>query len=416
MSTKQTASGSHASAGTTTVNGTEYTFTDEGAGPLLIFGHGLYANRSMFAEQILALRSRYRVVSIDWPGHGGTGDVPSSEWTLDRLVEDAVALVDRVSGDRPPVLVGHSLGAMVFMRLAARYPERVRGLALINASAGAEPEERRPAWKTMQRRLRAGGEDEVRAVIEEVQKKQFSAAWLARNPCRAARLREQMLQNDPAQMAQAVQAIVLDRGDVRRELSHIEVPTLVVNGANDHATPPERGREIAGAISDATFSAVQEAGHHVPEEAPAVLNGLLLELLEEAVGAAPGPSDASGERWHRGWQKLKEIDGEAGERVVESLRAVAPDLARYVVEFPFGDVYSRDGLDLRAREIAAVAALSTLGHARPQLKVHIHGALNVGCTREEVIEVIIQTAVYAGFPAALNGAAVAAEVFSERET
>lgn len=301
MSTKQTASGSHAGASsqasvrTATINGIEYTFTDEGAGPLLIFGHGLYADRSMFATQIRALRSRYRVVSIDWPGHGGTGDIPSGEWTLDRLVEDAVALVDRVSGDRPPVVVGHSLGAMVFMRLAARYPERVRGLALINASGRAEPEERRPAWKTMQHRLRTGGEDEVRAVVEEVQEKQFSEAWLARNPRRAARLREQMLQNDPVQMAQAVQAAVLDRSDVRRELSHIEAPTLVVNGANDHATPPERGREIVGAISDATFSAVQEAGHHVPEEASAVLNGLLLELLEEAVGAAhPTPPGSAG--------------------------------------------------------------------------------------------------------------------------
>ena len=123
----------------------------------------------------------------------------------------------------------------------------------------------------------------------------------------------------------------------------------------------------------------------------------------------------SEDRYERGWEKLKEVDGEAGERVIESLKDIAPDLGRYTIEFPFGDVYSRQGLDLKSREIATIAALTALGNAQPQLKVHIHGALNVGCTREEVIEVIIQMAVYAGFPAALNGMFAAKEVFKERD-
>lgn len=121
------------------------------------------------------------------------------------------------------------------------------------------------------------------------------------------------------------------------------------------------------------------------------------------------------DRYQRGWEKLKEIDGEAGERVIESLKDIAPDFARYVIEFPFGDIYSRPGLDIKSREIAVVAALTALGNAAPQLKVHIHGALNVGCTRQEVIEVIMQMAVYAGFPAALNGMFATKEVFAERD-
>ena len=121
------------------------------------------------------------------------------------------------------------------------------------------------------------------------------------------------------------------------------------------------------------------------------------------------------ERFQRGWEKLKEVDGEAGERVIESLKDIAPDFAEYVIEFPFGDIYSRPGLDLKSREIAVVAALTTLGNAAPQLKVHINGALNVGCTRQEIVEVIMQMAVYAGFPAALNGLFAAKEVFSERK-
>ena len=117
-------------------------------------------------------------------------------------------------------------------------------------------------------------------------------------------------------------------------------------------------------------------------------------------------------RYHQGLAKLREIDGQAGEQVVASLADIAPDFARYLIEFPFGDIYSRPGLDLRSREIAVVAALTAMGNAAPQLKVHLHAALNVGVTREEIVEVIMQMAVYAGFPAALNGLFAAREVFA----
>lgn len=121
---------------------------------------------------------------------------------------------------------------------------------------------------------------------------------------------------------------------------------------------------------------------------------------------------AQPQRYERGLAKLREIDGQAGEHVVSSLADIAPDFARYLIEFPFGDIYSRPGLDLRSREIAVVAALTAMGNAAPQLKVHLQAALNVGVTREEIVEVIMQMAVYAGFPAALNGLAAAREVFT----
>lgn len=119
------------------------------------------------------------------------------------------------------------------------------------------------------------------------------------------------------------------------------------------------------------------------------------------------------DRYARGWAKLKEIDGRAGENVIESLQDIAPDFARLLIEFPFGDIYSRPGLDLKMRELAVVAALTAMGNAAPQLKVHIHGARNVGCSRQEIVEVIMQMAVYAGFPAALNGLFSAKEIFSQ---
>ncbi|MCA8092610.1 carboxymuconolactone decarboxylase family protein [Burkholderia anthina] len=121
------------------------------------------------------------------------------------------------------------------------------------------------------------------------------------------------------------------------------------------------------------------------------------------------------DRYARGWNKLKEIDGEVGERVIAALAPIAPDFGRLLVEFGFGDIYSRPQLDLKSREIATIAALAALGNAQPQLKVHVEAALNVGCTRDEIVEVFMQMAVYAGFPAALNALFAAHEVFVRRD-
>lgn len=120
-------------------------------------------------------------------------------------------------------------------------------------------------------------------------------------------------------------------------------------------------------------------------------------------------------RFDRGQRALSRIDGSAGEKVIASLADIAPDFARYVIEFPFGDIYCRPGLDLREREIATIAALTALGNAAPQLKVHIEAGLNVGLSRDEIVEVIMQMAVYAGFPAALNGLFAAREVFAAHD-
>ncbi|MGI2184015.1 carboxymuconolactone decarboxylase family protein [Shewanella oncorhynchi] len=123
----------------------------------------------------------------------------------------------------------------------------------------------------------------------------------------------------------------------------------------------------------------------------------------------------SNQRYVQGLAKLTEIDGEAGEKVIRSLADICPDSGKYIIEYPFGDIYQREGLDLKMRELVTVAALTALGHCQPQLNVHINGALNVGCTPQEIVEVILQMSVYAGFPAALNGMFVAKTVFSERE-
>jgi 4-carboxymuconolactone decarboxylase len=131
-------------------------------------------------------------------------------------------------------------------------------------------------------------------------------------------------------------------------------------------------------------------------------------------GAAAEPAGPAADRYARGLDALRAIDGPDGVQVVASLDDIAPDLGRYLVEYVFGDVYSRGGLDLHSRELASVAMCTALGTAGPQLRVHIRGFLNVGGTRTEVVELMTQLAGYAGFPAALNGVAAAREIFAER--
>lgn len=119
-------------------------------------------------------------------------------------------------------------------------------------------------------------------------------------------------------------------------------------------------------------------------------------------------------RYEKGMEYLKNKNPDSFRILEKNLEDVAPDMARYVAEFAYGDIYSRPGLDLKTRELVTIASITTLGSAQKQLKSHVHGALNVGCTPKEIIEVIIQMAVYAGFPKALNGLFSASEVFNER--
>lgn len=120
-------------------------------------------------------------------------------------------------------------------------------------------------------------------------------------------------------------------------------------------------------------------------------------------------------RYEKGMAMLARIDGAGGQAVVDSLQDIAPDFGKYLLEFPFGDIYSRPGLDLKSREIATVAALTAIGNAAPQLKVHIAAALNVGVSKEEIVEIMMQLAIYAGFPAALNGLFAARDVFEKTQ-
>ncbi len=120
-------------------------------------------------------------------------------------------------------------------------------------------------------------------------------------------------------------------------------------------------------------------------------------------------------RYEQGIERFKEIKGNGADKSIERLRSLHPDLEKLVMEFAFSDIYGRPELDMKSREIATVAALAAMGHTA-QLKVHVQAALNVGVTKVEIVEIILQMALYAGFPAAINAMQAAREVFDDMES
>jgi 4-carboxymuconolactone decarboxylase len=123
----------------------------------------------------------------------------------------------------------------------------------------------------------------------------------------------------------------------------------------------------------------------------------------------------SEDKYQKGIKNLNIMNKDSFKNLKNLLNDVAPDMTRYVVEFPYGEIYSRPGLDLKTRELVTISALTSIGSAQTQLEDHVQGALNVGCSRQEIIEVIIQMTVYAGFPAAINGLLAAKKVFENRD-
>ena len=120
------------------------------------------------------------------------------------------------------------------------------------------------------------------------------------------------------------------------------------------------------------------------------------------------------ERYERGWEKLQELAGKDGERVIETVQELSPDLARPVVEFGYGDIYTRPGLDLRQRQMVAIAALTALGGAEAQLDYHVRIGLNVGLEPTEIVETVIHCTPFVGFARALNAARAVKRAFSAR--
>ncbi len=269
---------------TTEVNGVRYASVDEGSGPLVLFGHGLLANKQMFRAQIDALRDRYRCVSLDWPAHGQSG-WRRDGFGFDDLVQDTVALL-QVLGGAPAVLVGLSQGGMVFMRLAYRYPDLVRGLVLMDTTAGPENPESLPAYEQLAVMMRDGDEAARIQAIGAAAMVLFGEPWRVSRPDLLAREELEMLQI-PRDGGYLAARAVFDRDDVHDRVGIIRAPTLVLTGEDDVATPPALGRRLADAIPGARFELIPAAGHHAPIENPGAVTAELELFLANLHGQGP---------------------------------------------------------------------------------------------------------------------------------
>lgn len=119
------------------------------------------------------------------------------------------------------------------------------------------------------------------------------------------------------------------------------------------------------------------------------------------------------ELYRKGMEEMRKHLGPEADHYVENIREISPEFAKVNVEFPFGELYTRDILDDKTRELCTVAALTVQGFAMPQLKIHVHAALNCGASRKEIVEVITQMIAYCGFPGATNALLAAKDVFAE---
>ncbi len=263
------------------VNGADVHYSDTGAppgkpdAPTVVFGHGLLFSGWMFSHQVEALEDDYRCVTIDWRSQGGSPAARDGH-DMDTLLGDLMGLLDEL-GLGPVHYVGLSMGGFVGMRLAARHPERVLSLVLLDTSAGPEDPENVPRHKLLANIYRFTGPRPLRKQVEPLM---FSAVSLDDAVVRA-RIDEWigwLKKVDRAGLRRAIYG-VFERVGIADEIGGIRARTLVVVGADDASTPPVKSEAIAAGIDGAKLEIVPDCGHSSTVEQPEILTRLIREHL-----------------------------------------------------------------------------------------------------------------------------------------
>lgn len=360
--------------------------------PVVLMLGSLGSTLEMWDPQAAALVGPYRVVRPDTRGHGRS-PVPPGPYAIDDLVDDALALLDRLGVARAHV-VGLSLGGMTAMRLAVRAPERVDRMALLCTSALLGP---RSLWTDRASAVRSAG---TGSIAQAVVDRWFTAA----------------AGDDLVGPARAMVAGIPDEGyagcclaiadmDQRADLPRISAPTLAIAGADDPATPPEHLRQIADAVPAARLLVLPGAAHLASWEQPTAVNAALLLHL------SGGTSDD--DRRRGGMAVRRAVLGdEHVDRAVARTTALTEPFQDLITRYAWGDVWSRPGLDRRTRSMLTLSLLTALGHEH-ELGMHVRAAVTNGVTPAEIGEVLLHSAVYAGVPAANRMLAVAQGVLAE---
>jgi 3-oxoadipate enol-lactonase len=241
------------------------------------FGHGLLFSGWMFHSQVASLSGQYRCVAIDWRGQGDT-PASSGGYDMDSLAEDAIALIDKL-GVAPVHYVGLSMGGFVGLRIAARRGELVRSLTLLDTSAGPEDPDKVSRYTLMARIYRLTGISPLRRTVVRLM---FSPTFRA-DPSGKPVLDEWERRLRRCQRSGISKAVlgVANRASVEEEIAAIRVPTLVIVGADDAATPPHRARRIAELIPRAALTQIPHCGHSSTVEQPDTITELMREFLSK---------------------------------------------------------------------------------------------------------------------------------------
>jgi 3-oxoadipate enol-lactonase/4-carboxymuconolactone decarboxylase len=372
-----------------------YEQTGPAHAPVLLMGGSLGTNLAMWEPQLPALIDR-RVVRFDHRGHGRS-PAPPGPYSIADLGADVLALMDRLAIERADYC-GLSIGGMIGQWLAINAPERFERLVLICTAPDTLNAD---AFRDRARTVREAGTTEV--VADAVVANWFTEPYADAHPDVIVRHR-QMIVNTPAEgYAACCEAIA--GHNVRAGLSQITAPTLVMAGAQDRAIPPTQGEAIAAGIPGSKLQILDPAAHIASVERADTVNALIA-----------GHLDAAHDATHQaGMEVRRAVLGDAHvDRAIERTTEFTAPFQDFITRYAWGSVWTRPGLERRTRSAITLAVLTALGREN-EIAMHVRGALRNGMTPEEIGEVLLHTAIYAGVPAA-NAAYAIAQRTIEEET
>ena len=379
------------------------------AGVPLILGPSIGTSLRVWEPVVDDLAAGGRtVIRYDLPGHGGTPsdvlpDIAPGRTSVADLGKLVLGAADRFGIGRFDY-AGISLGGAIGVWLAVNHPDRIARLSVLCSSARfGEP----AGWRDRAALVRAQG---TGPLLEVSAKRWFTEPFRTGGAAIVADLVDSLRTADAAGYASCCDALA--GFDLRDDLPKIAAPTLVIAGREDPATPPEHARQLADGIPDAALIELPHASHLAPAEQPARVAAALvahfaLEAKDAADTAERDDARAAGMRVRRAVLGDEHVD-----RAVANTTAFTADFQDFIARYAWGGIWTRPGLDRRSRSVITLTALIAHGHFA-ELAMHLRGALNNGLTRDEIKEVLLQSAVYCGVPAANSAFAVAQQVFAE---
>ncbi len=371
--------------------------------PALLLLNSLGTDHALWDGVVRALSGRFRLLRMDTRGHGAS-DAPPGDYTIADLAADAFAVLD-AAGAASAAVAGVSMGGMTAMQMTATAPARLTAIAICNSAAEVPSQ----MWLDRAAAVRAGG---MAPLMDGILARWFPAAVRAANPPYLATARAIMQAQDPQGYAACCMAIAALA--VKDALPGITLPTLVVVGSLDEATPPATGGEpIAAAIPGAKLVSLP-TGHISPLERPDALAALLADFLAPEVGDAAEAGRAA--LFDLGIGNRRAVLGDAWvDRALAKQGGFAWEFQQFITRFAWSEVWGRPGLDHRTRRIIVLAITIALGRWE-EFRLHTRAALEQkGLSEDEIREVLIQSAIYAGVPAANTAFHMVEEMLAEMQ-